>query len=377
MNSNFMKYLSQIILPVFLTSLFLSCKTNKNFVENNKKEVNIYIAGYEYNDSKFESSIEEMADEVGMKHVVKLWKNGEDISLENKEEYSDAETVFVNNKDVYVAGYIKPHENAIAAIWKNGKIEKLTDGKKTAHINSVFVEDNNVYVLGERFNDNLLNSKPYNIKVWKNGVGTDITDGKNNDTGNTIFVDKGDVYICGYEKTGNDRHDKVGENGKKYRATTWKNGTQKYLTDGTNNAFALSMYVDNGTIYTVGYEIVNNRYIAKLWVNGKGQNLSDSPNNTYAFSIFVYNKNRYIVGYEYINGVCVAKLWINGKAQNITDGKNHAIANSVFVHNNNIYIVGYEKNDLDRDVAKLWINGVAKNLTDGTKNAQAKSIFVK
>lgn len=87
MKSSCIKYLNQIIITISIIALFTDCKTNKSIVEENRslKDVNIYVTGYEYNDSKFEHSIEEMADEVGMRHVAKLWKNGKDINLESSD----------------------------------------------------------------------------------------------------------------------------------------------------------------------------------------------------------------------------------------------------------------------------------------------------
>eukprot|EP01136_Pigoraptor_vietnamica_P023765 Opistho-1_new@76201 len=195
-----MKYLKQTALIISFSIYLWSCKTNKIIADNDKtiNDVNLYIAGYEYNGSKFERSVEEMANEIGMKHVVKLWKNGNHIGLEGTNQYTDASAVFVNSKDVYVVGSVRPKDNYLASLWKNGKLQTLTDGKKTAHTNALFIEDNNVYVLGEQFGD-----QHYAVKGWKNGVSTTLTDGKSDVDANSIFVQKGDVYICGSEHNGN------------------------------------------------------------------------------------------------------------------------------------------------------------------------------
>jgi len=370
MKSNLKKYSNQIIVAISIMVLFSACKTNKSLVspKNNTKDVNIYVTGYEYNDSKFESSIEEMSDEVGMRHVAKLWKNGKDLPLENSEFYSDAKDVVVKNQDVYVVGNILPDEKHVSTMWKNGKTQKLTDGIKNGYTSSVRIEDNNVYVLGARYD--LTN---YIIKVWKNGISTDVIRSKNWVDASSMFIYKGDVFICGNERSG-DRDEQRYNN--KNVAKIWKNGKAQNLTDGHHSAFALSVYVENGIVYAAGYEIENDKYIAKLWIDGKVQNISDSSNNTFARSIFVSKGNVYIVGNETINGIEVAKLWINNKAQNLTNGKNHSLATAVFVHKKNVYVVGYEKNDIERHVAKLWINGEAQDLTDGTKNAWGNSVFV-
>ena len=370
MNSNLSKLFKQIIIAVAVTILMTNCKTNKLLLDekNDSGEINIYVAGYEYNDSKFESSIEEIADEVGMKHVAKLWKNGTEIHLENNELYSDVSSVSVHNNNSYVVGTVEPNDEHIAAIWKNGKIQKLTDGITTAYTRSVCTENNNIYVLGAQYDKN-----NYIVKVWKNAVLNSVIKSDHWIDASSMFVYKGDIFICGNERNGD-------EDKQRYRnndiAKIWKNGKVQNLTDGHNNAYALSVFVNNDNVFIAGYEIVNDKCIAKLWKNGKSQNLSDNSNNSIARSIYVYNNNTYVVGSETINGVSVAKLWVNGNAESITNGKNNAYAKSVYIHKNNIYIVGIEENNKKRDVAKLWINGVAKNLTDGTKNGYANSIFV-
>jgi len=181
MNSSFIK----LSFTISIVSLLMSCKTSKISTDTNKtlNEVDIYVVGYEYNDSKFESSIEEIADEVGMKHVAKLWKNGKDIHLENSELYSDAKSVFVNNNDVYIVGSIILDNEYVATIWKNGKIQKLTNGKTAAHTSSLFIDKNNIYILGAQYN-----TKNYMIKVWKNGVYIDKKNGKNPTDDASIFV---------------------------------------------------------------------------------------------------------------------------------------------------------------------------------------------
>lgn len=53
-----------------------------------------------------------------------------------------------------------------------------------------------------------------------------------------------DIYTAGYKTPSG-----------KSVATVWKNGSELYaLTDGTNDAWAYSVFVDNGTVYAAGYE---------------------------------------------------------------------------------------------------------------------------
>lgn len=64
-----------------------------------------------------------------------------------------------------------------------------------------------------------------------------------------------DIYTAGYKTPGG-----------KAVATVWKNGTELYtLTDGTNDAWARSVYVADGTVYVAGYEQQPDGVVAKLW----------------------------------------------------------------------------------------------------------------
>ncbi len=52
-----------------------------------------------------------------------------------------------------------------------------------------------------------------------------------------------DVYVAGYEN-----------NGTKDVAKIWKNGVATPLTNGANNAYALSVYVSGTDVYVAGFE---------------------------------------------------------------------------------------------------------------------------
>ncbi len=84
-----------------------------------------------------------------------------------------------------------------------------------------------VYVAGA-----VHNGTKWVAKYWKDGNAITLTDGTNNAKALSVFVVGTYVYVAGFEN-----------NGSRDVATYWKNGTAVYLTDGMLSAGALSLYV--------------------------------------------------------------------------------------------------------------------------------------
>jgi len=75
-----------------------------------------------------------------------------------------ANSICTSGNDVYVAGTVREGltaDGTIATFWKNGKPQRLSDGKNKAGAESIFVSDGDVYVAG--YDGDL-------AKIWKNGV---------------------------------------------------------------------------------------------------------------------------------------------------------------------------------------------------------------
>ena len=74
-------------------------------------------------------------------------------------------------------------------------------------------------------------------------MGTSLSDKTGFSNGKSIYVsDGGDVYVAGHESS---------ENGDV--AKLWKNGIPILLSDGSNNAYALSVNGSDTDVYVVGY----------------------------------------------------------------------------------------------------------------------------
>ncbi len=226
-------------------------------------------------------------------------------------------------------------------------------------------QEPNIYVAGVYQNENGTRV----ATIWKNGVAQHLTDGTNDAEALSVFVFGNDVYVAGYDSG----------------AKLWVNGVAQELLDG---AIASSVYITNdGNVYVVGYKLIlpatiGASPIAMLWVNGIPQELSGGIS---ASSVCVSDTNIYVAGYGYAIDFFsnrwpekVAKLWINGVEQELMGGSE---ASSVFVANGNTYAVG--KKDpyppvfgANANVARWWKNGVGQNLTDSVSLADAYSIYV-
>jgi hypothetical protein len=157
--------------------------------------------------------------------------------------YTGANSVFVHNGDVFVAGYIDPWKWAptpAAALWKNGRIMYKSepanelDGKWASEGFSVFVADTGVYMAGAL--------RPLSCAaLWKNGAVQPLEQQPSQCAADSsafaVFVSGGDVYVAGA--------------GPQW-AVLWKNGEAQYLTDGNDYAEARSVFVSEGDVYAVG-----------------------------------------------------------------------------------------------------------------------------
>ena len=266
--------------------------------------------------------------------IATLWKNGKYHTLANQHYSSVANSVYVSGSDVYVVGYeckgdINEYASnkSIATLWKNGVPQYLTDGTKYAEAYSVYVSDNNVYVAGH---DGEI------ATLWKNGVAQNLTDGSQGARAKSVYVSGSDVYIVGFECKGHFNDYYMSNNG---IAIFWKNGVAQNLTDGSHRACANSVYVHGNDVYVVGYVDIGEKYkyydekprlysIAILWKNGVSQYLTDGTNDAEASSIYVSDNNVYVAGYENIDlWHPVARLWKNGEIEKLSseEGKAYCV----------------------------------------------------
>ncbi len=287
--------------------------------------------------------------------VAKLWTNGIGEELDNA---TFANSVFVSNSTVYVAGQ---DNNNQAAIWENGIPTNLTTGIQYGEAESIFVVESDVYATGI--------GEGYSSMVWKNNeLLYTLEDGSTSPRAYGIYVDGADVYVAGYNRPSQYNVAKI-----------WKNNTVLYELSGENsNGDARSVVVSDANVYAVGNEQSGQEdYIAKIWINGVANNFTDGSNYADSRSLFVDGTDVYALVVESTDTGDTIKVFKNQNIHyQLTDGSNTADAQSMIIVNDDIYVAGHVLDGEDY-IATVWKNNqVLYELNQGTV-ARTFSIYVK
>ncbi len=153
------------------------------------------------------------------------WKNGASVALEG-EPGAVTDIAVAGNGDVYVCGYTFGIPD-VAQYWKNGEKITLGTGERASQANAIFVDNSDVYVAGWETLPRPSGSGTVRIaRYWKNGEAVDLTDGTHHAEANGIFVLEGKVYTTGVESMG------------RRSATYWINGEVVRLSHEDNNGYA-------------------------------------------------------------------------------------------------------------------------------------------
>jgi hypothetical protein len=303
-------------------------QANSVFVSNS----DVYVAGFEIFD-QYRPSIF---------HAV-LWKNGVK-HFRSDVPFTEFASVFVADSNVCVTGLISHPESSVL-LRINDNALYYSDSYRFLYVTSIFVSGGDVYITGSASkyileNGSYTEETTQKAILWENGVARYLTDGNSNASANSVFVSGNDVYVAGDDGD---------------RAVLWKNGAAQYLSDGGHPALAKSVFVSGDDIYVAGKDGDD----AVLWKNGIAQHITTGIRNAVANSVFVAGDDVYVAGNQ---GVGDASLWKNNVWQNLTQNTFPAIyssnsANSVFVSGGDVYVAGTEKQR-----ATVWKNGVAQEL---------------
>ncbi|NJM80609.1 MAG: hypothetical protein HC854_15140 [Flavobacterium sp.] len=124
------------------------------------------------------------------KNEAKFWKNGiETILINNGTNATVASDIKVVNNDVYVLINETVGLNNTIKVWKNGNIISITNNLRT-YGNAFAINGNDIYVVGYEY----LNNDKYG-RIWKNTQVTALDKGEAKD----IQIVNNDVYVVGYE----------------------------------------------------------------------------------------------------------------------------------------------------------------------------------
>lgn len=342
------------ILFSFLT--IISCSKEDTATPEEGKQ-SVYIAGYEIIEGRKSATV---------------WKDGAATHLNDGiDDSGQAMSVFVKDKDVYVAGYTSPRTggNSTATLWVNNTPRPLTFSGDYSIANAVYVSGNDVYVAGYE-----VSGKTSTSIIWKNGVREALdADGYTTLLYN-IFVSGGDVYAVGM---GTDNTTKMSF------AAYWKNGVFTKLTTGETNASANGIFVEGNNVYIAGSDYIRDpigHLVPILWVNGVANRLPAGSNSiARATGVFVDGKDVYVVGNQVPPGVPpIAMMWKNNKEFSRDDQVNSAVANAVYVSGGEVFATGMTTQDANSGKirATFWKNGLNQREEVSPNNSWANGIFV-
>jgi hypothetical protein len=205
-------------------------------------------------------------------------------------------------------------------------------------------------------------------KLWKNGVATNLTNGTNSAYATSVFVKDTDVFVAGFEFSGSHSVAKY-----------WKNGIATNLTDGTNSAQAELIYALGNDIYVAGVEFIGAQAVVKLWKNGTP---TIESSNGIVMGLSQYNGEVYVTGYEYDNSsrtYSIETAWDNGVKVSVNRVGNSVVSSARFFSVPNIYLASTGSfSPYPHNIALIINSGTSAEikLTDGNYDAGATSVLV-
>lgn len=314
--------------------------TNSEAMEIKSYQIDVYVAGYDLGGAVY-------------------WKNGTIVPLINGGKSSSrANSIIVDNGDVYISGVDNDGVGNLAVYWKNGTRIAMPKSSEypAAYGRSIAVDNGNVYLAGEQSTPLPTGGYAGRTMYWKNGTAVNFGD---NGRAVEIAVEDGDVHMIAINT---DRHKKI--------VNYWKNGTHTQLNGG-DYLLATAITVDNGDVYITGSQFVQHGNFttgkAIYWKNGTLVTLAE---RIYATDIAIDKGDIYISATDFNASRNAAMYWKNDDKVILNDGKqNPAETTAIAVNNGDIYVAG----SYDHDPV-YWKNGTLIKL-EGI-NAKASDIFL-
>ena len=246
------------------------------------------------------------------------WKNGVVSNVENGISAKSLNDVVVSEGNVHISGdgLNSSQLKLQAAYWKNGVAVPLDEANlRDSRARGIFIDGKDVYVAGS------LNFQNTTAVYWKNGAVVTLGVPLSTSFANSIAVSGKDVYVAGSENESVD----IGG-----RARYWKNGVGTFLTNGLEfSSEIVDIAVSGKDVYCVGnLQYYDNTRVAKLWKNGELQSL---PGAVRVSSVFVLNNDVYVSGEGLNSSVKSPMYWKNGVPVILPNDSNGPFASSIFV----------------------------------------------
>jgi hypothetical protein len=330
------KHLYLFISILIVCILFLHCDKPPLPVRFGK----VYVAGGELINFDTDSAYA----------IAKLWVDGKPFDLPSNTSWPQAEEVFVDKTDVYVAGSDYGDGDSRAVLWKNLRPVYLSRDGERGQGHSLFVANKDVYVSGSIYRNGA-----FNAVIWKNGVIVFSIPEIMHIW--SLFVYNNDLYATGFHKV----------NGVDYPAI-YKNGQPQVLQVPPNyeSSEVLCVYVHKGIVYAAGYVSATINSAAVIWINGKYTELEGSG-NVWATGVTVSATNDvYVTGMQ--NSTCVT--WKNGKVL-YTDKGFSSTGASIATSGKDVYVAAHGNE------AILFKNNMPQVLPVKKGIGYAYSVFVK
>ena len=188
-------------------------------------------------------------------------------------------------------------------------------------------------------------------KFWMDGHETALTNGSNDAYANSIFVSGSKVYIAGTDAS----TDSYGF------PVYWQNNTEVKLPIKSSAGSANSVYVLGNDIYVAGIDSSK----AVYWKNGTETFLDNTDSGSSASAVLVSGSDVYIAGTRGYNAV----YWKNGNLVCLTGYSvptQHVRVNGISVIKGDVYVVGYVNYAASPfPYMNYWAKGVATDLNTG------------
>lgn len=361
MNRN--RALASIAMIVMACILFFMPGCQRSRAEAGKEHV-VYVAGY----------VETVLNG-GILDIPCYWMNGArtDLSVLDPSKSGFANSIYISENDVYVAGETRNGSHDIPCFWKNDVRTDL-DSSSGGYASSICISGNDVYIAGGATE---INSGTMVPCFWKNEMRTDLSvmDKLKWSRATGIFVSGSDVYVAGYTTDSTDVR----------LPCYWKNGVRTDL-DSSYSGSANSIYVSGDDVYVAG----NTKYDSEFprwprfptvpcrWKNGTRTDLSvlNARMAGWATSIHVSENVVYVAGVT-DSVPCYWKNWV--RIDLSLGDVDYGEGRSIYVSGEDIYVAGETlTNSRGLTGPCYWKNKerIDLRVMDWPSSGQANSIFV-